>query len=104
MFKREDNYFDEKLINTGKRTSLLMDFLNLFNPVAIWKKSEGWNDEVKHFFKTGEHPFMKKPEAPEDTFKGYEVKELTPSDEHYAVAMTYLTIKKAKEDARATLG
>lgn len=110
MFKMEDNYFDEALINGTKRESLLrkaaIGFLNLFNPVAIWKKL-GPNEAERLFFTKGILPWENKKETQVETpvIQGYQVKELDVTDEHYATAIAYLTIQKAKETSnKAALG
>lgn len=114
MFKMEDNYFDEDLINGVKRESIFRkaarSFINLFNPVAIWKKLEPTEAE-KLFFTKGILPWDKKQETQVETqvetqdTVGYQVKELDLTDEHYAVAIAYMTIQKAKEtSSKAALG
>lgn len=110
MFKMEDNYFDEDLINGVKRESIfrkaVRSFINLFNPVAIWKKLEPTEAE-KLFFTKGILPWDKKQETQVETpdTVGYQVKELDLTDEHYATAIAYLAIQKAKEtSSKASLG
>ncbi len=108
MFKMEDNYFDEALINGTKRDSVvkkaIIGFLNLFNPVEIWKKTKPTEAE-KLFFTKGELPSMtKKRKEQEANALEYEVREVSPSDVEYAAIVAQLTIGAAKEKSKASLG